>query len=295
MENQIIKSQNNTELIKLLRASSVAYTKAKAWEIKFSYSLIFLSVAYPISYIFIKDESLKLTLFGFSFFLTVLIQIITGKMKGNTSKGAIFKEEFDTKLFNLPWKSTLKMPDHTEVSKLSLQYKGKEIKDWYSCNLLPTIPHNTAVAILQHSNTSWDIELRKSFRDWIIGILASYSILLFSFFVIMKVDGLTIFFIAFSILSFYTHFISIIRGHSSAIEKREFISKHLDEIIRSKQNISIESLRDIQDEIYATRQESAKVPNFFFRLYQKRMNAIAEDYIESINRINYNLANTTNN
>lgn len=285
MQNEIIKSQNNPELLKLLRASTVAYKKAKTWEMKISYSLIFLSVAYPISYVFIKDDSLKLTLFGFSFFLTVLIQIITGKVKGNTSKGAIFKEEFDTKLFNLPWKSTLKMPDHTEVSKLSLKYKGKEIKDWYSCNLLPTIPHNTAVAILQHTNTSWDIELRKSFRDWIIGILASYSILLFSFFIIMKVDGLTIFFIAFSVLSFYTHFISLIRGHLSAIEKREFISKHLDEMIRNKLCISIEKLRDIQDEIYSTRQESAKVPNFFFELYRKQMNEVAEDYIKSVNEI----------
>ena len=34
----------------------------------------------------------------------------------------------------------------------------------------------------------------------------------------MKVDSLTIFFIAFSILSFYTHFIYLIRGNSSAIE-----------------------------------------------------------------------------
>jgi hypothetical protein len=285
MASLILSNQNDPENIKLLRASNVAYTKAKSWELKFGYSLIFLAFAYPIIYVFIKDESIKLELFGFSFFLTVLIQIITGKIKGNTSKGAIFKEEFDTKIFNLPWKSTLKMPDHGEVSKLSLQYKGKEIKDWYSINLLPTIPHNTAIAILQHSNTSWDIELRKSFKDWIIGILASYSILLFLFFVIMKVDGLTIFLIAFSILSFYTHFISLIRGHSTAIEKREFISKHLDEMIRSKLNINIENLRDIQDEIYSTRQESAKVPNFFFRIYQKRMNAIAEDYIESVNKI----------
>jgi len=284
MGNEIIKNQNNPELIKLLLASTVAYTKAKVWETKISYFLIILSVAYPVSFVLIKDESIKLSLFGCSLFLTIFIQIITSKLKGNTSKGAIFKEEFDTTLFDLPWKSTLIRPDHREVANLSLQYKGKEIKDWYSCNLLPSIPHNAAVAILQHSNTSWDIELRKSFRDCIIGFLTSYSILLFSFFVMIKVDGLSIFIIVFSIQSFYTHFISLIRGHSSVIEKREIISNHLDKIIRNKQNISIENLRDIQDEIYSTRLESVKVPNFFFRLYQKRMDAITEDYIESVNR-----------
>jgi len=102
MAHEITKSQNNFELIKLLRASNVAYTKAKSWEMKFGYSLIFLALTYPIIYVFLMDESIKLALFGFSFFLTVLIQLITGKIKGNTSKGAIFKEEFDTKVFNLP-------------------------------------------------------------------------------------------------------------------------------------------------------------------------------------------------
>lgn len=283
--HKIVENQNNISLIKLLEASSVAYSKAKTWETKISYSLIFLAVAYPISYIIIKDETIKISLFGFSFFITILMLILTGKMKGNTSKGAIFKEEFDTTLFNLPWKSTLKLPDHSEVSKLSLAYKGKEIKDWYSVNLLPTIPHNTAVAILQHSNTSWDIELRKSFKDWITGFLILYSILLFSFFTIMKVDGLTIFLIGFSILSFYSHFISLIRGHSVAIEKREVISTHLDEIIQNKRFISVENLRDIQDEIYSTRLESAKVPDFFFYWHRKRMNDEAENYIKSVNCI----------
>lgn len=283
--NEILNKQNDFELIKLLQASTVAYTKSKYWENKFTYSIVLLAVAYPISYILIKDETVKLSLFGFSFFLTVLIQILTSTLKGNTSKGAIFKEEFDTKLFNLPWKSTLKIPDHTEVSKFSLQYKGKEIKDWYSIRLSPAISHNMAVAILQHSNTSWDIELRKSFRSWIIGILTSYSIMLLSFFAIMKVDGLTIFFNLFSVLTFYNHFISLIRGHSAAIEKREIISMYLDKIIRNKKKITIQILRDVQDEIYSTRKESVKVPNFFFRLYKNRMNAITEDYISSINQL----------
>lgn len=283
--NEILNEQNDVALIKLLRASTVAYTKAKIWEMQFSYSISFLAIAYPISYILLNDETVKLTLFGFSFFLTVLIQLITGKLNGNTSKGAIFKEEYDTILFGLPWKSTINKSDHSEVSKLSLQYRGSDIKDWYSNNISSSIPRNLAVAILQHSNTSWDIELRKLFKNWIIGILIAYSILLFAFIVILKVDGLSTFFIAFSILSFYTHFLSLIRSHNLAINKREHISTHLDEIIRSKQNIPIEHLRDIQDEIYSTRQEPAKVPNFFFRLHHKRLNLMAEDYIESVNMI----------
>ncbi len=283
--NPIIEKQNNTELIKLLRASTVAYTNAKNGEIKITYFLLFLAVAYPIGYLFIKDENMKLTLFGCSFLLTVLVQIFTGKFKGNTSKGAIFKEEFDTIIFNLPWKSTLKKPDRSEVLHFSQLYKGEEIKDWYSPNLSEEIDSNISVAILQHTNTSWDIQLRKTYRRWLTNFIVGYSIVLFAFFVVMKVDAMTIFLLLFSLLSVFTHFISLIRGHSTSIEKRESISKHLDEIIRNRKYIGTNELRDIQDEIYSTRQEAAKVPNFFFRWYQKQMNEEAEEYILEVNNI----------
>ena len=123
--NPILSKQNEPELIKLLKASTVAYTKAKKGEIKITYFLIFLAFAYPITYILIGDETVKIILFGCSFLLVILIEIFMNSFKGNTSLGAIFKEEFDTILFDLPWKSTLKKPDHSEVSKFSIQYKGK--------------------------------------------------------------------------------------------------------------------------------------------------------------------------
>ncbi len=69
------------------------------------------------------------------------------------------------------------------------------------------------------------------------------------------------------------------------ISKREAISRHLDEIIRRRRFVSLAELRDIQDEIYLTRREPAKVPDFFFRLRRKSLNAEIEDYIEEVNRI----------
>jgi len=282
--NSILNYQNEPVNIKLLKASTVAYSKAKAGENKISIFFIFLAFAYPISYIIIGDERVKLTLFGCSFLLAVLVLVFTDSFKGKTSKGAILKEEFDIALFNLPWKSTLRRPDHAEVSKLSLQYKGEEIRDWYSLNLSEAIPKNISIAVLQHTNTSWDIDLRKLFSGCLTGFVVAYSITLWIFLVFINADGKTIFLIYFAILSFYTHFITLIRGHISAINKRKAISSYLDEIIRNKRNIGINKLRDIQDEIYSSRLEPAKVPDFFFRMFWKRMNASAEDYIQLINK-----------
>ena len=279
------EKQNHPEQIKLLRASSSAYRKAKTGEITITYFLLFLSVAYPVVYFFVKNDVVKIVLFGCSFLITILIEIFSASFKGDTSKGAIFKEEFDTIVFNLPWKSTLKKPDHSEVVRFSQQYDGAEIKNWYSPNLSGSIEQNSAIAILQHSNTSWDIELRKIYRKWLIVFIVSYSVVIFTLFIVLKIDGLTFFLLLYSLHLFFVHFISLIRGHSEVIEKRETISTHLDEIIRSGKHITTHELRDIQDEIYLTRQEPTKVPDFFFRRYKERLNSEAEEYIEEANRI----------
>lgn len=285
MINPVLNKQNDSELIKLLKASTVAYTKAKYWETKITYFLIALAFAYPISFVFIQSEKVKLFLFGCSFMLTVLVQLFYNTFKGNTSKGALFKEEFDVLLFGLPWKSTLAKVDHKEVSKLSTQYKGTEIENWYSTKLSTNIPKNIAIAVCQCMNTGWDIDLRKYYLNWLKGFLIIYSVGLAIFFVVMNVDGLTMFSIGFSILSFYIHFFTIINGHLAVITKREAISKKLENDIINKKEISISELRDIQDEIFITRNESAKVPNSFFKIYKHKMNQEYEDYIETINRI----------
>jgi hypothetical protein len=283
--NPILNNQNNDENLKLLKASTVAYTEAKAGENRITYFLVLLAIIYPLSYLLIGNENIKLALFGCSFLLTVIVLIFSENLKGKTSKGAILKEEFDLALFKLPWKSTLPKPDYAEVSKLSLKYKGDEIRDWYSPNLLESIPKNITIAVLQHTNTSWDIDLRILFRSWLTGLVVSYTIALWIILIILNTDSKTIFSIFFSILSFYSHFINLIRGHSSTIKKRKVISEHLDQIIRNRKNIKTSELRDIQDEIYYTRLEPAKVPNFFFRLFKRRLNANAEDYIQLVNRI----------
>jgi hypothetical protein len=288
MGNRILENQNDPDKIKLLRASTVAYTKAKRGENLITYFLLFLAIAYPVCFLVIKDENLIHVLFGCSFILTILIQIFSVRFKGDTTMGAIFKEEYDTIIFKLPWKSTLKKPDRRNVLHYSQKYKGKDIKDWYSPKISESIEEPIAIAILQHSNTSYDIGLRESYRRLLINMLLMYSIVLAVFLVILKTDALTIFLLLFSLLPFYTDVFNLIRGHREAIEKREAVSKQLDEIIQNKKTVSIAELRDIQDEIYITRKESVKVPNFFFRWRQKQFNSEVDEYIDEINK-RYNL------
>jgi hypothetical protein len=283
--SKLTDRQNEPELLKILEASSSAYHNAKIGEIIITYVLIVLALAYPICYVLIPNEKIKLCLFICSFFLSVFVMVFSSFIKGNTSKGALLKEQFDCKLFLLRPKSTVEQIDSAEISKLSLGYKGKPIRDWYSVNVSESMVEETQIAVHQHSNTSWDIALRKKYRFWLITFLIIYTVLLWVFLISQNVPSQTIFLLHFSILSFYSHFTGLIKGHTAAIKKRSAISKTLDKIICEKRFVLQQQLRDIQDEIYLTRLEAAKVPDFFFRWFKKEMDAVNEDYISSINLI----------
>lgn len=224
-------------------------------------------------------------LFGCSLLLTVSIQILTSTFKRNTSKGAAFQEEFDTTVFNLPWKSTIKRPDRREVLHYAQQYEGKEIIDWYSPNVSSSIDKNITIALQQQSNISWEIGLRKMYRNFLLTYLITYTILLFAILVLLNIEALRIFLLVFSIMSFYTHFIGSILGHTESIRKKEITSNHLDDIIRRKKQITVGELRDIQDDIYLSRLDATKVPNFFFNLIKPRLEAESKEYIEEVNNL----------
>ena len=283
MAHRILSAQNDEQHTLLLMASSAAYRNAKRGAIFITFFIMLLSYAYPITYVFIKDETTKLILFGFSFVLNIAIQILTGFLKDNTSKGALFKEEFDVTLFGLPWKTTLKKPEHTDVIRYARRYTGAPPADWYSVRLSEKLPDEIAVAAFQHTNTSWDIDLRKKYMHRLIAYMLFYTAALAALLAVRQADFLTVFFTLFSVFMFYSHFITLIRGHSSAIKRRESISAMLDEIIFARKNADVNGLRDIQDEIYYTRQESAKVPDFFFRFYKERLSKAAEAFIERVN------------
>lgn len=284
MQNYQIK-QNSPELVSLLKASTVAYKNAKSREFAVTYILLFLAAAYPISYIFIKDESSKQLLFGLSFFVTITTWFLTDYFKGNTAKGALLKEQFDVLLFGLPWKFMLPKPDMSEVVNLEKEYSGEDIKDWYPANISETMPQNTVVAICQRISSSWDIELRSKYKTFLSVFLFAYTLLVFMLWVIKSVDGRTVFLLYFSTLSFYSHINTLIRGNANAIKKRTTIVAKLDEYINNRKLFTQDNLRDIQDEIYNIRQEPAKVPDFYFKLYNKRIKNTLEVYVQMVNKI----------
>ncbi len=277
--------QNKPENIELLKASNVAYNNAKSNEVKFSHVFLALGVLYPITYIILQNENAKHCLFAVSLCLTVLYQLLANWFKANTTMGALLKEEFDLNVFGLPRKFLLAELEFVDVSRLAENYKGKEIKDWYSTNISGAISKTVTIAICQRVNCKWDSDLRKEFNKLLITCLISHFLLMVVLGFLVIQDFITTFLLMFSLSSVYTHFITIIRGNISAISKREKIIAKLDSYINYKKEFTIENLRDVQDEILSARQEPVKVPDFYFRKYNLKFQQDYEKYIERVNKI----------
>lgn len=280
MMHTLFITQNSDCAKQLLKASAVAYRNAKSKEFVFTYSLCFLAIAYPVTYIFLKDEGIKHFLFAISLLITVGTWFLTDYFKGNTTKGALLKEEFDTQLYNLPWRFMLKKVDPVEVIELADQYRGSEINNWYPSNISSSVPHTAAIAVCQRISSSWDIGLRAKFNGILYAVLIVYTLAVFFLYVIKSVDGKTIFLLYFSTLSFYTHVINLIRGNKAAIKKRKEVIAKLDDYINHKKTFGTEDLRDVQDELYTIRQEPSKIPDWFCSIHYKKINAIQEKYVE---------------
>jgi len=277
--------QNKRENVELLKASNVAYNNAKSNEFKFSYVFLALGILYPLAYITLQNENAKHGLFAVSLCLTVLYQLFVNWFKGNTAMGALLKEEFDLNVFGLPRKFILDELEPVDVSRLAEKYNGNEIKDWYSSNISSTISKNTSIAICQRVNCKWDADLRTEFNKLLNTLVIVHFILMIVLGLLVIQDFRTTFLLIFSLASFYTHFITIIRGNSSAITKRRKIITKLDSYINHKKEFTLENLRDIQDEILNVRQEPAKVPDFYFKKFNPKYQQDHEKYIERVNNI----------
>lgn len=281
--HNILENQNSDFQIALLKAATVSYTKAKSVEILISETLLFLSIAYPVSYLLIKDENAKLSLFAVSFVLSITVLLVKGHTSKYTTLGATIKELFDSNLFELPWKSTRKKPAMSEIFPLASSYRGSGVNNWYSIMLSPDLTKNVAIATLQYSNTMWDLSLRRIYNNWIKWFLIIYSVVLLGVFEISDTDIKTAFFTMFSLLSFYGHFIAIAQGNQRVITKRAEVAAVLDRLLTPNKDISNQEVVDIQDEIFITRTELAKVPNVVFRIYFERLKREDEQLIGAIN------------
>lgn len=284
----LLEKQNNPENISLLKAASVSYSEAKLLEVTFLRLMFFLAVVYLLIFVKIKNEEIKFAVSLFSFLFNISMNVVVDFIKHKISNGALLKEEFDTRVFELPWKFTVKKATRIHAEKLAAKYHGIGLTNWYPENFSSSLPDEVIIGACQRINAGWDIKIRKAFLGFLHFVITLYSVLLVTFIFLFAVDWFTVLLILFSNLSFYVYFINQIRGHNAVIKTRQNLEEILDGFLLVQKKIpTTEILRDVQDEILSTRQSVTIVPDFYYRFFRKKHAASFEKFIDEINNTSF--------
>jgi hypothetical protein len=273
--------QNERHFQRLLKASIVAYSKAKSKEYFLVWVVIVLAFAYPWMYYYRHEQVIILFIISFSFNIVGIFLSIV--YKAETKEGAFFKEQFDREIFGF---ETPSLGHYLEdkIANYELNYKGAGTQNWYSTNLPETFSKNKVIAICQLTNTNWDVAARKRFQLVCIAGLSIFSVYLIVFFIFWKPSWDIMFLTCYSCLSLYTYIANIMKGNLICIESRKAVSVELSKLVYNKGNDpDIQQLKEIQKDIYITRTEQIKVPDTIYRFFKK---ATEKEHMLLMERIN---------
>ncbi|MFA6072155.1 MAG: S-4TM family putative pore-forming effector, partial [Janthinobacterium sp.] len=178
--NTILTDQNRPEMIRLLRAQSVAYDQAKNVQFVELWAQVFSLVTPVIGILALPQTYERCAVLATTIFLVINgATFLLGKKK--TDIAANIQEQFDTALFKLPWQPLSKgeKVPIDDIVKLAKDCRRTDLTDWYSNEITLNIRHSNAVLLCQDSNLIWDASLRKLFKNHFI----TFSIIYYTLFV----------------------------------------------------------------------------------------------------------------
>lgn len=184
-QNNILSQQVLDENKRLLRARHRNYRPAKVIQ----GILILCSVLLPL-----------LSLIGATYFpevrpyvaLAALILLlvdtafIDGFHKGRLKRGAKLQEQFDTKVFSLPWNrfvtgAHVEPEDVHSLSTKPLSEKREQhFNAWHEV-CVGSLPLHLARLVCQRTNISYDARLRRKYGNWLLALTVLFGVALLFF------------------------------------------------------------------------------------------------------------------
>ena len=281
--NTLLQDQNTEPYLRLLKAQNSAYNKAKRFQIIDIVSIL-IALSPTVLLFFDLNHATLVAVIGVIWTLiSIFSQVFMDKQ---TKTGAIIQDQFDTSLFKID-RNEILVGDKIEISKileLSKPNKNENLTNWYSTKINSTLPHEIAVLLAYKCNAIWGKSQRKQFTIFIKIMIVLYygGMVALSLY---KNTGLfdLIVWLAPSIpaLVFGT---TTIKAQNGIIQTYERINKIIDDLYKKYiENTTLPSnleLRQIQDLYYTQRLISNKVPNWFYNIFKKRTEGIADESIE---------------
>lgn len=278
----ISQRQNEPDMLDLLKASTAAHVRQQRLEtVRVTVSLTLAAASVVAA--FASVTAAAITVIGGTWALAYTV-LVSPLAKRQARRSAVIQEMFDTHLFGLPWNTTLAggrlRPD--EVSQFVREFnprrgRGDRLRDWYVDT--SGVPQPYDIFICQQQNLAWDARLR---RRWAWVLLTAV--------VIWVVLGLVVGYAAFLtipdlLLRWYLPSLAALiygiescKNQYDVASERERVMNLVQAEIDSAQRTPstderarlVVKAREIQDVIFATRKQVARVPDWFYARFRER-------------------------
>jgi SMODS-associating 4TM effector domain len=277
----IAERQNSEYALRLNKASRVInQTAVRIEAVRGALSLLLVVVAIVFAALGRTEPALAVAGFVWALVSTV---VIVPWSKQASSESAAVQEHFDTYVFALPWNSACVTKLEPErITALADRFTDDEadVRDWYPDTAQAARPFD--MLLCQRANLMWDISLREL---WARVTQAALAIWVVTGLVIGVAGGLTVWTIllrwyvpssAAILLAF-----EIIRAQRQTANERKVLLATVKAELDRRDNVSSavqladieQKCREIQDGIFDTRKQVARVPSWLYKLTRQRHEA----------------------
>lgn len=283
-KNNIHKKQNEKEMQSLVVAQHYVYREAKCWVLVLFIISVLIPISLNISLIWITDEIIV----GLMSFISILIlffsELIRSEISVLKENASIIQQKFDINVFS--FKNNFNI-DEDIVQHYLEKYKNKDWerkKNWYE--KYDKLDKNKAIFYCQKENIDWTNSLSKKYTKFLV-VLFLIMVILFILNLIFNnssiIHTISILIVALPLLTYcYSGYIKI-KNDNKLIARIENVTNGISVNIESENQPTETSLVNLQWMIFFLRCNKYLVPDWFDRLFYKKIQSIEKRKSKQVN------------
>ena len=268
----------------LVVAQHYVYREAKYWVLVLSIISVLIPISLNISLIWITDEIIV----GLMSFISILILFFSELIRSEISilkeNASIIQQKFDINVFS--FKNNFNI-DEDIVQHYLEKYKNKDWerkKNWYE--KYDKLDKNKAIFYCQKENIDWTNSLSKKYTKFLV-VLFLIMVILFILNLIFNnssiIHTISILIVALPLLTYcYSGYIKI-KNDNKLIARIENVTNGISVNIESDNQPTETSLVNLQWMIFFLRCNKYLVPDWFDRLFYKKIQSIEKRKSKQVN------------
>lgn len=284
IRNNIYTKQNTKESQSLIVAQHYTYKEAKLWV----FILFIISVIVPlginVGLIWIKNETVIAVMSIISIIILIVSELIRNKISKIKEIAASIQQLFDINVFGLKNNFCINKDD---VFVYLEKYKNKDWTrklNWYS--KYHNMEHNKAVFYCQKENINWTQSLSQKFKRLLCVLIGLLSIILILNFIFIN-DSInhiiSVIITALPLLSYVYCGLVKIKNDDNALDELNKYTLVIEGLLKTTNDIDV-YIENLQWMIFYFRKNKYLIPDWFDKIYYKRIQAIEDKKSKEINK-----------